>query len=545
MSLKVNYKEAAKFSVRTALIVGIILTLINHYRVILDWSFSLNEASTWLLNFAVPFIVSFYSRVMSERKSLEKKAIIVNENQELKENLEQANKKLEEFIEQSKNSQREEQKRSWKAEGIAHISSILREKENDSEIFYHLISALVEVLKVNQAGIFLTRDDGQQKHLELVSMYAYDRKKYLNKEIEIGHGLVGQCYLEKKYIHLTEIPDEYISIQSGLGDAPPNTIFIQPVMQNEEVEGIIELASFQTIQPHEIEFLNEVSSTIASFITNNRINDQTKELLEVSQKNAEELRLKEEQMRQSLEELEATQEDMSRKESEREDLLMKLRTGIVEQSLKEIKVNIDLGIKNAVHEADFLVEVPPVAGMIRASENNGYDEVGNSSYEEWLSRFRTIIENLMQSKRLYQEIALTDINGHMIYSSKSSSQGSGSDTLKDSFISYIDKVLSTGQENVYAGNASPDGFGGFYFIFGKPIYQKDVAKLVLFVSAKSDQIQDLIRSKEDDKNRFVISDSLNRDLYGDKDATFMESISETVAIRNDYNFTITHYDLRK
>jgi methyl-accepting chemotaxis protein len=172
-------------------------------------------------------------------------------------------------------------------------------------------------MKVNQAGIYIVEEDeNEEKFIELKSCYAFDRNKSLTKRIEIGQGLVGQCYLERERIFMKEVPPTYINITSGLGDATPKCILIVPLIQEEHVEGIIELASFNVLEEHEIQFVEKLAESLASYVASNRINMKTKELLERFQQQSEELRAQEEEMRQNMEEMQATQEEIHRKEKE-------------------------------------------------------------------------------------------------------------------------------------------------------------------------------------------------------------------------------------
>jgi PAS domain S-box-containing protein len=231
----------------------------------------------------------------------------------------------ESLIEMSKNLKKaaiEERQRNWSVEGIAKIADILRvNHENLVDLAYNVISHLVKYTKANQGGIFIINDeDKQDVFLELKGCYAFDRRKYVEKKILVGQGLVGQAYLEKEIIYMTDVPDDYIHITSGLGDATPSSIIIVPIKMENQVIGILELASFHEFQPHERMFLEKVSENIASAIISSKVKDQTDRLLKDSQQMTEQMRAQEEEMRQNMEELQATQESLQRESHEKESI---------------------------------------------------------------------------------------------------------------------------------------------------------------------------------------------------------------------------------
>ncbi len=229
----------------------------------------------------------------------------------LKQNLIKARKEEE-------NHKIENEKRRWTNEGLAKFADILRQN-NDSldELSSVLIMNLVKYIDATQGGLFLINDDDKDNiTLELKAAVAYNRKKFITKSIELGEGLVGTCAVEKKTTYLTEIPDNYLEITSGLGDASPKCILIVPLNLENEILGVIELAAFTEFENHEIEFIEKLAESIASTLTTVKINERTSELLEQSQRQAQEMAEQEEEMRQNMEELQATQEEAARRESE-------------------------------------------------------------------------------------------------------------------------------------------------------------------------------------------------------------------------------------
>ena len=203
----------------------------------------------------------------------------------------------------------EDQKRNWATTGYAKFGDILRQNNGDIDKLYNIIiTELVKYLKANQAGLFTINTEDNT--LELKSLYAYNRLKYTENTIELGQGLIGTCAIEKQTIFLTDVPDDYVSIQSGLGEATPSSLLLVPLKIEQEVFGVVELASFDIFEKYQINFIEKVGENIASTIKSLMDSEQTKILLNKSQLLAEELSEQEEEMRQNMEELQSTQEEM-------------------------------------------------------------------------------------------------------------------------------------------------------------------------------------------------------------------------------------------
>lgn len=261
--------------------------------------------------FIVELLSDNYNR---EIELLSKKDIIGQQLNALREKLHQVK------LEQEARDKDNEIKR-YINEGLARFSDIMRVNSNNTTALGdNLIKELVKYLRALQGTLFLIEETNIQE-LHLISAFAYDRKKFLNKKLRLGEGLIGTCALERKTINLREVPSDYIIIRSGLGDTPPNNLLIVPVIHEEDLVGVIELASLNEFKPHEIDLSEQICSNLASTIITVRNNTKTAILLEKSQQQAAEMAEQEEEMRQNMEELKATQEESARREEEMQGIL--------------------------------------------------------------------------------------------------------------------------------------------------------------------------------------------------------------------------------
>jgi len=211
----------------------------------------------------------------------------------------------------------EDKKRTWLSEGMAEFGEIFRsERENMEELAFKVIKNLVKYIDANQGAIYLNNTEGKIPVIDMVAAFAFDRRKYLNRKISYGEGLIGTCALEKESIYLTEIPEDFLEITSGLGQARARCLLIVPLKLENELFGIIEIASFRHLEMHEKAFVEQLGESIATTLAAVRINEKTARLLEKSQKQAEEMATQEEKMRRNMQELQDAQEESRRKETE-------------------------------------------------------------------------------------------------------------------------------------------------------------------------------------------------------------------------------------
>jgi hypothetical protein len=230
---------------------------------------------------------------------------------------------------------RQEQEQQWIAQGLARFMEILRNHNHDLALLTsHLISSLVKYTGANQGALFIVNgQDSNDCYLDMLACYAYGRKKYLEKRVKAGEGILGQAYREKQTIYMTQVPNGYTTITSGLGETTPGSILVVPLKIDEQVLAVVELASFKHFQSHEIQFIEKLGENIAATLSGVRTHARTIKLLAESQQQSEELLAQEEEMRQNMEELQATQEAQARLETE-----LRLRLEELEHAKNQIEL---------------------------------------------------------------------------------------------------------------------------------------------------------------------------------------------------------------
>jgi len=213
---------------------------------------------------------------------------------------------------------REDKKQNWISDGMAKIGNVLRsERENVVVLSYSIIQKLISYMNLEMGALYISNyNDPDKPLLELIASYAYDRQKYLSSTLEWGSGLPGTCAQEKKRIFLTEVPEHYFEVSSGTGSARPNCLLLVPMIVDEQVFGIIELATLHLLRPFEIEFVESLAEEIASTLMAVRNNEQTTKLLNQSRAQADTLKSQETILKENMKQLEQAQSESNKKETE-------------------------------------------------------------------------------------------------------------------------------------------------------------------------------------------------------------------------------------
>ncbi len=189
----------------------------------------------------------------------------------------------------------------WLKSTQSQLGTLMQSATMPLELVQLTINELVPQMG-GGAGVFYLWNEGNES-LELLGSYGLKKRRHLSTRFKLGEGLVGQCALEQSAIILTEVPDDYARIVSGIGEAPPRTILVAPVLSKNKVLGVIEIGSFISFTHGQLALMDEVLPTIALNLEILERNNRTQELLVKTQQQSEELMASEEELRAQSDQL--------------------------------------------------------------------------------------------------------------------------------------------------------------------------------------------------------------------------------------------------
>jgi signal transduction histidine kinase/HAMP domain-containing protein/ActR/RegA family two-component response regulator len=213
--------------------------------------------------------------------------------------------KLNEMIRNLRETTRQNIEQDWLKTNLERFTRMLQGQRDLAAVSSSILSELAPLVSA-QHGVFYSMtgpSDSSEAVLQFQAGYGYEERKQLSTSFALGQGLVGQCAKEKKRILLTEVPDDYVRINSGLGGSTPRNIIVLPVLFEGSVRAVIELASFSPFSVTHQAFLDQLVESIGIVLNTIEANTFTENLLKQSQSLTEELRSQQEELRESNEDL--------------------------------------------------------------------------------------------------------------------------------------------------------------------------------------------------------------------------------------------------
>jgi signal transduction histidine kinase/CheY-like chemotaxis protein/HAMP domain-containing protein len=213
--------------------------------------------------------------------------------------------KLNEMIRNLRETTRQNVEQDWLKTNRERFTRMLQGKRDLADVSSMILSELAPLVMAQHAVFYsmTSPSEGEEPVLELQAGYGYEERRHLSTSFRLGEGLIGQCAKEKKRILLTQVPSDYVKINSGLGEAAPLNIIVLPVLFEGSVRAVVELASFSPFSATHQAFLDQLPESIGLVLNTIEADTLTENLLKQSQSQAEELRLQQEELRESNEDL--------------------------------------------------------------------------------------------------------------------------------------------------------------------------------------------------------------------------------------------------
>jgi HAMP domain-containing protein/signal transduction histidine kinase/DNA-binding response OmpR family regulator len=268
---------------------------------------------------------------------------------------------INEMIRNLADTTRKNTEQDWLKTNLAKFTRMLQ-GERDLVTVTNLILSEIAPLVNASHGLFylLNKTEGQEEVLDLVASYAHTKRKHLANRFHLREGMIGQCAFEKRHIVLTNVPQDYILISSGLGEAPPLNIMVLPILFEGEVKGVLELASFERFNDTHQSFLDQLMESIGIVLNTIAANMRTENLLAQSQRLTVELQSQQGELKktndrleqqaaslqQSEELLKNQQEELRKKNDELEDKaqllsIQKKQVEVKNQEIERAKVALE------------------------------------------------------------------------------------------------------------------------------------------------------------------------------------------------------------
>ncbi|MBX3470008.1 MAG: HAMP domain-containing protein [Planctomycetes bacterium] len=256
----------------------------------------------------------------------------------------------------------------WLKTNLAKFSSMMQGQRSLEAVSRLIMSELTPLVSAQHGAFYVTEHDDDQEApaLKLISTYAYTRRKGMRSSFQLGEGLVGQCALEKQTILVTDAPDDYVQISSGLGEAAPRNILVLPILFEGHIRGVIELASFQQFAPIHLTFLEQLMQSIGVVFNMISASMRTEELLAELQRSNTELEARTDELEEKASLLEEKNREVQRASSSLEEKARQL--ALISKYKSEFLANMSHELRTPLNSLLIL------ARMLAEDESGALDE---------------------------------------------------------------------------------------------------------------------------------------------------------------------------
>ncbi len=259
---------------------------------------------------------------------------------------------INEMIRNLRDTTQKNTEQDWLKTNLAKFSRMLQGQRDLTNVGRMVLSELCPVVSAQQAEFYVLDNKEESKKLTLLASFASEGKDQLGKQIGLGEGVVGQCALEKQKIVLDNLPEGYIRISSGLGEASPRSVLVLPLIFEGQVKGVLELASFGGFNPTHQALLDQLTESIGIVLNTIEANMRTESLLTQSQSLAQQLQTRQEQLQQTNAELEEKAHLLAQQNQE-----VELKNQEVEQARQELEEKAKQLALTSKYKSEFLANM--------------------------------------------------------------------------------------------------------------------------------------------------------------------------------------------
>jgi len=188
----------------------------------------------------------------------------------------------------------------WYQKGQAELNEFIQGDLSTKVVAEKAILFICNYLNAQIGAIYIT---DKNNTLQLLGSYAFESQKRSKNTFKLGEGIIGQAALEKKVIRFSHMPKDYIQISSGLGEHPPHSLIVIPLINVHKVIAVIELGSVTDFSDIQVQYLQTIASSVAISLLSAENRTQTQILLEQTQQQTSELENQKQKLQQSHNEI--------------------------------------------------------------------------------------------------------------------------------------------------------------------------------------------------------------------------------------------------